>query len=132
MSDALVKRLREGATWDDDIEAANLIEELEANVNLKADFIDATLNQLAASEQRISELMKAIEERDEALNQLDSARHSVDVLEKRGAELEAKLRKALAALGDIDNGEPEWPDDPQKELDWCRNRANKTLAELEG
>ena len=58
MSDYIVKRLREGATWDDDIAAANLIEELEANINLKADFIDATMNQLAASEQRISELVK--------------------------------------------------------------------------
>jgi hypothetical protein len=42
--------------------------------------------------------------------------------------LEAKLKSALAALGDIGNGEPEWPDDPQKELDWCRNRANEALA----
>ena len=37
--------------------------------------------------------------------------------------LEAALSKALGALGDIGDGEPEWPDDPQKELDWCRNRA---------
>lgn len=35
---------------------ANRIEELEANINLKADFIDATMNQLAASDQRIEEL----------------------------------------------------------------------------
>ena len=34
-----------------------------------------------------AKLAKAVEERDEALNQLDSARHSVDVLEKRVAEL---------------------------------------------
>lgn len=47
-------------------------------------------------------------------------------------ELEAKLRKAVGALGDISNGEPEWPDDPQKELDWCRNRATTALAELTG
>ena len=32
------------------------IEELWANINLKADFIDATMNQLAASDQRIEEL----------------------------------------------------------------------------
>ena len=37
--------------------------------------------------------------------------------------LEAALSKALGALGDIGDGEPEWPDEPQKELDWCRNRA---------
>lgn len=47
-------------------------------------------------------------------------------------ELEAKLAKAVGALGDIHNGEPEWPDDPQRELDWCRNRAGTTLAELKG
>lgn len=50
----------------------------------------------------------------------------------RIAELEAKLRKAVGALGDISDGEPEWPDDPQKELDWCRNRATTALAELKG
>ena len=32
MSDDLVKRLREGATWDDDIAAADRIEELEAKL----------------------------------------------------------------------------------------------------
>jgi predicted nucleic acid-binding Zn-ribbon protein len=63
-------------------------------------------------------------ERDEALNQLDSARHSVDVLEKRVAfvegerrksfqgllkvtkihdEVEAKLSKAVEALRDLTN-----------------------------
>jgi len=47
-------------------------------------------------------------------------------------ELKAKLKSALAALGDIGNGEPEWPDDPQKELDWCRNRANEALAKIKG
>ena len=41
----------------------------------------------------------------------------------RISALEAALAKALGALGDIGDGEPEWPDDPQKELDWCRNRA---------
>ena len=36
--------------------AATRIKELEANINLKADFIDATINQLAASDQRIEKL----------------------------------------------------------------------------
>lgn len=52
-------------------------------------------------------------------------------LRERIEELEAKLRKCVGALGDISNGEPEWPDDPQKELDWCRNRATDALTELE-
>ena len=47
-------------------------------------------------------------------------------------ELEAKLRKCVGALGDISDGEPEWPDEPEKELEWCRNRAKRTLAELKG
>lgn len=46
---------------------------------------------LATAQARIEELeaklAKAVEESAEALNQLDSARHSVEVLEKRLAEL---------------------------------------------
>ena len=53
-----------------------------------------------------------------------------DLLIEDIKELEAKLRKCVGALGDISDGEPEWPNDPQKELDWCRNRAKKTIAEL--
>ena len=52
--------------------------------------------------------------------------------EAYAAELEAKLAKAVRALGDIYDGEPEWPNDLEKELDWCRNRARTTLAELKG
>jgi len=44
---------------------------------------------------RIEELEN---ERDEALNQLDSARHSVDVLEKRVAFVENERRKTFQAL----------------------------------
>ena len=51
---------------------------------------------------------------------------------QRAKAAEAKLAKAVGALGDISNGEPEWPNDPQKELDWCRNRATTILAELKG
>jgi hypothetical protein len=40
-----------------------------------------------------------IAERDEALNQLDSARHSVDVLEKRVAGLMSKLGEAQLIAG---------------------------------
>ncbi len=42
--------------YNDYKDAADRIEELEANINIKADFIDATINQLAASDQRIEEL----------------------------------------------------------------------------
>ena len=43
--------------------------------------------QAAEIKRLLGDLAKAVEERDEALNQLDSAMHSVDVLEKRVAKL---------------------------------------------
>jgi hypothetical protein len=61
---------------------------------------------------------------EDGTNDYETAPEAADRID----ELEAKLKSALAALGDIGNGEPEWPDDPQKELDWCRNRANEALA----
>ena len=47
---------------------------------------------------RIEELMG---ERDEALNQLDSARHSVDVLEKRLIDKMAELARAVDIIKQI-------------------------------
>jgi chromosome segregation ATPase len=44
---------------------------------------------------RIEELQR---ERDEALNQLDSARHSVDILEKRVEFVDGERRKTFQAL----------------------------------
>ena len=100
-------------------------------------------------------------ERDEALNQLDSARHSVDVLEKRVAfvegerrktfqallkvkkirdEVEAKLAKAVEALGNIARqkktaqieaeGETEFSDF-EGAYDMCIDVARATLEEIE-
>ena len=62
--------------------------------------------------------------------QQQDAAERIEQLSANNEEREAKLAKAVGALGDISNGEPEWPDDPQRELDWCRNRATTTLAEL--
>ena len=62
----------------------------------------------------------------------EAAKQDAKEAEAYAEELEAELRKAVGALGDISNGEPEWPDDSQKELDWCRNRATTALAELKG
>jgi len=53
-------------------------------------------------------------------------------LSTRTEELEAKLVKALGALEDIHGGEPEWPEEPQKELDWCRERARTALEKMKG
>lgn len=59
-------------------------------------------------------------ERDEALNQLDSSRHSVDVLEKRLTDKMAKLAKAVEAL-------QEMLEDPE----YWSPYARATLSELE-
>jgi len=42
-----------------------------------------------------------------------------------GAEVIEALK---AALADIAEGEPEWPDDPAREWQWCRKRAKEALA----
>jgi hypothetical protein len=44
-------------------------------------------------------------------------------------ESDAEVIEALkAALADIAEGEPDWPDDPAREWQWCRKRAKETLA----
>jgi len=64
------KELYEAAKRDAE-EAEAYAAELEANINIKADFIDATINQLAASDQHIEELeaklAKAVEVLEAAL-----------------------------------------------------------------
>jgi len=40
MSDDLVNRLREGATWDDDIAAADRIEELQAKLAVAVEALE--------------------------------------------------------------------------------------------
>jgi chromosome segregation ATPase len=72
----LIARLRDWQEHDD----GKINDAREA----AADRIEA---QAAEIERLRVDLAKAVEERDEALNQLDSARHSVDVLEKRVAKL---------------------------------------------
>jgi hypothetical protein len=52
------------------------------------------------------------------------------VAEDRVAELDLALRKTTGALGDIHNGEPEWPEDDTMELAWCRNRAMEAVESL--
>jgi hypothetical protein len=44
--------------------------------------------------------------------------------------LEELLKIAKGALGDIHDGEPEWPDDDKVELAWCRNRAFSALSKI--
>ena len=76
MSDDLVKRLREPYTQ---LFAIN--EELEANINIKADFIDAKINQLAASDQRIEELEAKLTECEA---RLEKAVAFIEIVEKCG------------------------------------------------
>jgi hypothetical protein len=87
-----------------------------------------------------AKLAKAVEERDEALNQLDSARHSVAVLEKRvktfcdgwgladkgRLEAEAKLAKAVEFTKGVIRHAGNSGDD------YLAEQARATLAELKG
>jgi Lar family restriction alleviation protein len=45
-------------------------------------------------------------------------------------EVAALIKLMKGALGDIHDGEPEWPDDAAKELEWCRNRALAALDRI--
>ena len=84
---------------------------------------------------RIEALVK---ERDEALNQLDSARHSVEVLEKRVAHfmaLNARLKAQVKAAfheGFLAGKEDGWVNNPRIESEWKQSRARAALTEIEG
>ena len=45
-------------------------------------------------------------------------REQIEALQKR-------VKAARGALGDIFDGEPQWPNKPKKELTWCRKRAEE-------
>ena len=114
MTDDLVKRLRgwakrvlQGSTvvWamDQDLkEAADRIEALTAEVQRWQGLFDEKHNLMLEQKARAE---KAEAERDEATNQLDSAIHSVEVLEKRVAGFmadNARLRKSCeCAMSEI-------------------------------
>jgi hypothetical protein len=57
---------------------------------------------------------------------------SLAAAQARIIELEAHLKAARGALGDIFDGEPQWPGKPKKELKWCRNRAKGAYLSTEG
>ena len=44
-------------------------------------------------------------------------------VQEASRESDAEIKRLRGALEDIAEGEPEWPNDPAKELEWCRNRA---------
>jgi hypothetical protein len=75
--------------------AADRIEALTTRIRL----VEASARLRAAQASDCIEAADA--ERDEALNQLDSARHSVDVLEKRVAKMEAERDAAVVELRDL-------------------------------
>ena len=104
MSDDLVKRLRDTPNW-----------KRETFWDYKSATSVYDPAPFEAAEARIEELEA---ERDEALNQLDSARHSVNVLEKRVA-------KAVEALANVIMHIPDYADTV-----WID--AEATLAALKG
>ena len=98
---------------------------------VRATDYDALAAKLAEADERIAWLdcgfEQAMAERDEALNQLDSARYSIEVLEKRVAKLaecEARLEKAV--------------DVAEKSIKWLRvygaevHREASIIKELKG
>ena len=105
MSDDLVKRLR--SDWfgydvslraiDAMEEAADRIEQLTAERDHAWEMAAKADTQMGQS---LADNLQAKAERDEALNQLDSATHSVEVLEKRVAEFMADNARLTAALTD--------------------------------
>ena len=82
------------------------IEELEANINIKADFIDATINQLAASDQRIEELEAKLAKAIQALElALDFADNDLVDFDKYGlscdADINERYRTTIAELSSV-------------------------------
>ena len=65
--------------------------------------------------------MTDIIERLESLADCDA--RSGEPLGKAMIEAKAEIKRLRGALEDIAEGEPEWPNDPAKEVGWCRNRA---------
>jgi hypothetical protein len=119
MSDELVKRLRDRAKEERLIQANNeavatalrgqrlLFDQGHRSpsntyaVRLALNHEDCARHdaKLAADWDDAADCIEALTaERDETLNQLDSARHSVDVLEKRVAFVEGERRKTFQAL----------------------------------
>ena len=91
-------------------------------------------------EQAIANMQREYDKRGERIKELEGQLQSVldretSILRYYDAKLDAadaQLKTAVWALTDIGDGEPEWPDEPQRELDWCRDRANRTLAKIKG
>ena len=54
----------------------------------------------------------------EAQQIIIAQREQIEALQKR-------VKAARGALGDIFDGEPQWPNKPKKELTWCRKRAEE-------
>jgi len=133
MTDAeLIARLREGATWDDDVAAADRIEALTAKVKLMDD-LDVI------NGEKIEALTK---ERDEAMQLLQTLSNMNGDLSRDMYKTKLLLAKAVEALGSIElygsdtlSGRTDGPADAKwhregvKEM---RDRARATLAEIEG
>ena len=74
MTDGLVKEAREMASTQSDLSPYDCYDD--------SDLLTKLADRIEELEERLAE----------ALNQLDSTRHSVDVLERRVGELKAKLK----------------------------------------
>ena len=87
---------------------------------------ETMINSILAQRKRIEELegqLKTVLDRETSILRYYDAKLDAS---------DAKIKTAVWALTDIGDGEPEWPDEPARELDWCRDRANRTIAKIKG
>jgi hypothetical protein len=112
MSDDLVRRLACPYPKDEDVEEVTLPVWVILLTTEAADRIEELEGQLKTVLDRETSILRYYDAK------LDAA--------------DAQLKTAVWALTDIGDGEPEWPDEPQRELDWCRDRANRTIAKIKG
>lgn len=116
-------------------------EELIARMDhwVEQEVFGLTASDILPIRDRIEALVK---ERDEAINQLDSARHSVDVLEKRVAHFMSRAERLEEAADYILDGmgidAPDYEIDPDDDFldaansEWARDVLTRLAAALRG
>jgi hypothetical protein len=138
MSDDLVKRLREGATWDDDVAAADRIDELEVS-------LQAVLNREAATTARYdaktdeleAKLAKAEKERDALKVTYDDIyADAMSDAESDAKDFEGDLwkgvRRLITELGFDWSGDVQYDGVPADEaVDFLSETINEAYSERE-
>ena len=115
---------------------AGRIEWLIAMLEVKSEEVDMWVNIIAEPKFGVTLVHKMRDRITELEGQIKTVLdRETSILRYYDAKLDAadaKIKTAVWALTDIGDGEPEWPDEPARELDWCRDRANRTIAKIKG